>query len=252
MPEGNRPVMETASSPAVALAPARSRGKWIARGILLLAAIALLLVLGRKAGALVPPFREWVKGLGVWGPLAFVAGYTLCTVALIPASALTLAAGATFGLIEGATLAFLAAVCGSSAAFLASRHFARRAVERRLAGNPRFAAIDRAVAGEALKIVLLLRLSPVFPFNLLNYALGLTGVRFRDYLLGSVGMIPGTFLYVFSGRVVGDVSAAAGGAGASKGAGYWVLLGCGLVATLIASLLVARIAKRVLAQTDAA
>ncbi|MCI0586714.1 MAG: TVP38/TMEM64 family protein [Planctomycetes bacterium] len=252
MPEGNRPDMETASNPAVALAPARSRGKWIARAILLLAAIVLLVLLGRRGAALVPPFREWVVGLGFWGPVAFVAGYTLCTVAFIPGSALTLAAGAIFGLVEGTIVVFLAAVCGSSAAFLVSRYLARRAIERKLAGNPRFAAIDRAVAKEGRKIVLLLRLSPVFPFNLLNYALGLTGVRFRDYLVGSIGMIPGTFFFVFTGRVVGDVSAASSGGMASKGAGYWALLGAGLAATLLVSTLVARIAKRALTQANAA
>ncbi len=252
MPQGNRPKMETASSPLVAVAPPRSRGKWLVRSLVLLAAIALLALLGRRAAALLPRFAAWVDGLGFWGPIAFVAGYTVSTVAFIPGAALTLAAGAIFGLVEGTIVVFLAAVCGSTAAFLVSRHLARRAIERRLAGNQKFAAIDRAVAKEGLKIVFLLRLSPVFPFNLLNYALGLTGVRFRDYVLGSIGMIPGTLFYVLSGKVVGDVSAAASGGMASKGAGHWLLLGGGLAATLVVSLLVARIAKRALAQANAA
>ncbi|MGH7151392.1 MAG: TVP38/TMEM64 family protein [Planctomycetota bacterium] len=244
--------MEPASSPAVAVAPARARGKWIVRSFVLLAALALLVLLGRRAASLVVPFREWMNGLGFWGPLAFVAAYILCSLAFIPGSALTLAAGASFGLVEGTIVVFLAAVCGSSAAFLVSRHLARKSIERRLAGNRRFAAIDRAVAKEGRKIVFLLRLSPVFPYNLLNYALGLTGVRFGDYLVGSIGMIPGTLFYVLSGKVVGDVSAAASGATASKSAGDWLLLGGGLAATLLVSLLVARIARRALADANAA
>src|SRR5439155_1410723 len=99
-----------------------------------------------------------------------------------------------------------AATLGASAAFLVGRYLARAAVERRIAANPRFAAIDRAVGAEGRKIVFLLRLSPVFPFNLLNYALGLTRVRFADFFLASVGMLPGTVLYVYSGKLIGDVT----------------------------------------------
>ena len=111
----------------------------------------------------------------------------------------------------------VAATLGASAAFLVSRYVARGFVERRLAGNERFAAIDRAIGTEGRKIVLLLRLSPVFPFNLLNYALGLTRVRFADYLVASVGMLPGTLLYVYYGKVAGDVARLAGGAAVPRG-----------------------------------
>ncbi|HET6202985.1 MAG TPA: TVP38/TMEM64 family protein [Planctomycetota bacterium] len=239
-------MIETASSPTVAATQAPARGKRLVRGIVVLAAIALLVLVGRKAAPLVPRFAAWVNGLGFWGPVAFVGGYTLAAVAFIPGSVLTLAAGAIFGLAKGTGLVFLGAVLGSVAAFLVARHLARGAVERRLSGNEKFAAIDRAVGKEGRKIVLLLRLSPVFPFNLLNYALGLTGVRFRDYLLGSVGMIPGTLLYVYYGKVAGDVSALSGGARNEKGAGEWVVLGLGLAATLVVSAIVARTARRAL------
>src|SRR5205814_2234722 len=103
---------------------------------------------------------------------------------------------------------------------------------RRIAANPRFAAIDRAVGAEGRKIVFLLRLSPVFPFNLLNYALGLTRVRFADFFLASVGRLPGTVLYVYSGKLIGDVTALAGGAPVEKGAGYYAVLVLGLAATV--------------------
>jgi uncharacterized membrane protein YdjX (TVP38/TMEM64 family) len=218
----------------------------LARALVGLAALALLIVLGRRAGAGIPQFAAWVEGLGAWGPVAFVAAYAAATVAFVPGSLLTLAAGAIFGVAEGTLWVFVAATIGAALAFLVSRHWARAAIERRVAGNPRFGAIDRAVAGQGLKLVLLLRLSPVFPFNALNYALGLTRVGFRDYLIGSVGMLPGTLLYVYYGAVAGEVAALAGGAATSKAAGTYVVWGIGLVATIAVTAFVTRIARRAL------
>ncbi|MBI3303575.1 MAG: TVP38/TMEM64 family protein, partial [Deltaproteobacteria bacterium] len=171
--------------------------------VLGVAAVVMLIVLGRRAGAYLPQFAMWVNSLGVWGPIVFIAGYTAAAVAFVPGSLLTLAAGAIFGLAQGVFYVFIAAVLGSSAAFLVSRYLARGAIERRLAGNARFAAIDCAVGAQGRKLVFLLRLSPVFPFNLLNYALGLTNVRFIDYLAASAGMLPGTLLYVYYGKLAG-------------------------------------------------
>ena len=145
---------------------------------------------------------------------------------------------------------FAAAVLGSSLAFLISRYLARAAIEHRLAGNQKFAAIDRAVGQQGRRIVFLLRLSPAFPFNLLNYALGLTSVRFADYLAASVGMLPGTLLYVYSGKAVGDVAALAGGAAPERGASDYALLGVGLLATAVVTVLVTRIARRALDEAD--
>ena len=215
----------------------------LARVAIAVAAVVALVVVGRLAGGEIPRFAAWVSGLGVWGPLVFILGYAAAVVAFVPGSVLTLAAGAIFGLAKGVVYVFVAAVLGSCAAFLVSRHLARRAVERRIAGNPRFAAVDRAVAVEGRKIVFLLRLSPVFPFTLLNYFLGLTRVRFVDYLLASVGMIPGTLLYVYYGKLAGDVAALAAGAGIERGAGYWGVLGLGLAATIVVTAVVARTAR---------
>ncbi len=128
-----------------------------------------------------------------------------------------------------------------------ARYVAREAIERRIAGNPKFAAIDRAVGNEGRKIVFLLRLSPAVPFTLLNYALGLTRVRFADYLVASAGMLPGTFLYVYYGKLAGDVAALAGAPAAARGAGYYVVLALGLAATLAVTVVVARTARRALA-----
>jgi uncharacterized membrane protein YdjX (TVP38/TMEM64 family) len=104
------------------------------------------------------------------------------------------------------------------------------------------------VVTASLKIVLLLRLSPVFPFNLLNYGLGLTRVRFLDYLLASIGMLPGTLLYVYYGMVAGEVAAAVGGAAVERGPAYWTLLAIGLLATVAVTAVVTRIARRAFRQ----
>jgi uncharacterized membrane protein YdjX (TVP38/TMEM64 family) len=226
-------------------AAASPRWKTTLKVVVGLAMLGALLWLGREAGDYVPAFREWVEGLGFWGPLVFVLAYAVATVAFLPGSLLTLAAGAVFGIAEGTLWAFLGALLGSSASFLIARYAARGWVEKKIEGRPRFQAVDRAVGREGAKVVALLRLSPVFPFNLLNYALGLTGVKFRHYLVASLAMLPGTLLYVYYGKVGGDLVTAAGGAG-EKTIWDWVLLGVGLAATVVVTVLIARKAKAAL------
>jgi uncharacterized membrane protein YdjX (TVP38/TMEM64 family) len=217
-----------------------------ARVVLLLVGLAVLAIAGRSAIESIPRFADWVSGNGAVGALLFGLGYIAAVVAFVPGSLLTLAAGTIFGLAPGTAIVFVAATLGASAAFLVSRYLARPLVERRLAGNERFAAIDRAIGQEGRKIVFLLRLSPVFPFNLLNYALGLTEVRFRDYVLASVGMLPATLLYVYYGKILGDVARVASGTPIPRGPEYYVLLGIGLAATIVVTALVTRIARRAL------
>ncbi len=229
-----------------ALAAVRRPG-WVKIALIVGLVLALAL-LAREAGRFVPQFAEWVESLGVWGPVAFIAGYALAVVGLVPGALLTLAGGAIFGLLKGSIYVFVAAVLGSSAAFLVARYLARNAVERRLGQNSKFASIDRAVGEQGLKIVFLLRLSPAFPFNLLNFGLGLTKVSFRDYVIASVGMIPGTVLYVYYGKLVGDVAALAGGAAVDKDAAYYAVLGLGLLATIVVTALVTWVARRALAE----
>jgi len=226
--------------------PTRARRfTYLLTGLLVLAAV---FGLGRWAGRYIPEFAAWVEGLGLWGPLVFILGYAIATVAFIPGSLLTLAAGAIFGLVRGTLYTFCGATLGASAAFLVARYVARGVIERKIAGNAKFAAIDRAVGQEGWKIVALLRLSPIFPFNLLNYALGLTRVRFLHYFLASIAMLPGTLLYVYYGKAAGSLAAVAGGAKTEKGAEYWVTLGVGLVATIIVTAFITRLAGRALRQ----
>ena len=223
----------------------RTWPRTIVRVLIGLAVLAGLLVLGPLARPHVLRFVAWVDGLGWWGPIVFIVGYAVATVAFIPGSMLTLAAGAIFGLAAGVCYVFIGAVIGSCAAFLIARHWARAAVERRLAGNQRFTAIDRAIGAQGRKIVFLLRLSPVFPFNFLNYGLGLTQVRFVDYAVASFGMLPGSLLYVYYGKLAGDVAALAGGA--QKGTGYYAVMALGLIATVAVTTIVTRTARRALA-----
>jgi uncharacterized membrane protein YdjX (TVP38/TMEM64 family) len=222
-----------------------------ARIALILLGLAALVLVGRTAGAHFAEFAAWVKAQGPRGPLFFVLAYTAAVIAFVPGSILTLAGGALFGVGWGTLYVFIAAVLGSSLAFLIARYLARGAVEKQLAGNPKLVAIDRAIAGEGRRIVFLLRLTPAVPFSVLNYGLGLTQVRFVDTLVAAIGMLPGTLLYVYSGKLIGDVAALAGGASVPKGPAYWTLIGVGLLATLLVTVLITRTARRALAEATA-
>lgn len=215
------------------------------RALAALALVAALILLGRWGAGAVPAFLERIRDLGPWAAAGFVAVYAVATVAWVPGSLLTLAGGAIFGLVAGTAWSLAGALIGSTLAFLVARYLARSAVEQRLSGSRRLSAVDEAIESEGAKVVFLLRLSPVFPFNALNYALGLTGVRLRDFVAASaVGMIPGTFLYVYAGHTADQVVTAA--AGQPRGAGYYALLGLGLVATVVVTILVTRAARRAL------
>ncbi len=205
-----------------------------------------LIYLATRFGDQVPAFAAWIESQGAWGPVLFILGYAIATIAFIPGSVLTLAAGAIFGLGPGVVYTFIAAVIGATGAFIVSRYVARDLVEERIANSPKFGAIDQAVGNEGFKIVALLRLSPIFPFNALNYLLGLTRVSLGNYVAASIGMIPGTLLFVYYGKVLGDVAALAGGADVDRGPEYYAVLGLGLVATLAVTIFVTRIAKRAL------
>src|SRR5687767_9456364 len=143
-----------------------------------------------------------VESLGAWGPVMFILIYVLATVLFIPGSVLTLGAGATFGVVSGSLLVSLAATLGAAAAFLMGRYFARPRVARIMERHPAFRSVAGAVAADGWKLVLLTRLSPVFPYTFLNYAFGLTPVKFTHYVLASwIGMMPGTVMYVWLGSL---------------------------------------------------
>ncbi len=193
-------------------------------------------------------FLEWVKGLGTWGPVVVAAVYVPACLLFVPGSLITLGTGAIFGVLVGTITISIGSTIGATAAFLAGRTLARGFIEERLARHPKFAAIDRAVAEHGFKIVLLTRLSPAIPFNLLNYAFGLTRVRLRDYVLASwIGMFPGTVMYVYLGSAVKSLADLAAG-NYEGGLAQKALFFVGLAATIVVTILVTRVAKRALDQ----
>ena len=218
----------------------------IGKIVIAVLALGALIFLGRGLGGYVPQFAQWVEDLGYWGPVVYVVGYAIATVAFIPGLILSIASGAIFGIVKGTLVVYVGATLGSCAAFLIARYLARDSIERRLENSPKFKLIDRAVAKEGLKIVFLLRLSPIFPYNLLNYGLGLTSVSLRHYAIASLGMIPGTFLYAYSGKALGTVAAAASGASAPGGTSQTALLIVGLAATALVTAFVTRLARKAL------
>ena len=230
--------------PETQAAPPRS--VVIVRVALVIVVITALALGGRYIAPFIPQFARYVEGLGALGPLLFVVGYALATVAFVPGALLTLAAGAIFGLVKGVAIVFVGATIGSTLAFLISRHLTRAAVARRIEGNARFAAVNSAISADGRRIVFLLRLSPAFPFALLNYALGVTRISLADYLIASVGMLPGTVLYVYYGKLAGDVAALSSGASQTRGFGYYAVLAVGLLATVVVTTLVARTARNAL------
>jgi pyruvate/2-oxoglutarate dehydrogenase complex dihydrolipoamide dehydrogenase (E3) component/uncharacterized membrane protein YdjX (TVP38/TMEM64 family) len=228
-------------------APAARRGGWARLAVFVLAAVALVAA-GRAlhVNEWLLAFVGWIRGAGVAGMALFLLAYVAACVLLLPGLILTLGAGFAYGVAVGVPLVWVSANLGAALAFLLGRTLARDRIAARVAGNAKFAAIDRAVGREGLKIVLLTRLSPAFPFNLLNYAYGLTRVTFRDYVVGSlVGMIPGTAMYVYLGSLITSVSELASGAPAG-GTAKQVLTWVGFAATVAVTVVITRIARRAL------
>jgi uncharacterized membrane protein YdjX (TVP38/TMEM64 family) len=191
-------------------------------------------------------FLEWVRGIGPWGAVVFAAVYVPAAVLFVPGSLLTLGAGFVFGLAKGTIIVSLGSTAGAAAAFIVARTLARDWIARRMADRPNLAAIGRAVETEGFKIVLLTRLSPVLPFNLLNYAFGLTAVSFRTYVLASwIGMLPGTIMYAYLGSAAKSLATLLSGE-APRSAGQQVLFALGLVATVAVTIIVTRTARRAL------
>ena len=218
--------------------------------IIIVLVVIAALVVAAKSFDLQQGFRDmlaWISGLGPLAPLIFIALYIVICVLLLPGFIVTLGAGVLFGVVKGSIAVSIGSTLGATCAFLIGRYLARNWVSGKIAGNKKFKAIDEAVASQGWKIVLLTRLSPIFPFNLLNYAFGLTKVSLKHYFFASwVGMIPGTIMFVYVGSLAGDL-AKLGTGQRTRTTGEWVLYGVGLLATLAVTIFVTRIAKKALA-----
>jgi uncharacterized membrane protein YdjX (TVP38/TMEM64 family) len=217
-------------------------GLW--RPIVLLGIIILIIVLSRVfgVGEHLARLRTWIASLGPLGPIAFMVIYAVATVAALPGSVLSIAAGALFGPFLGVLTVIVAATIGASLAFLVSRYFARQAVAGWLGKNETFLKLDDLTEKHGDIIVAITRLVPLFPFNLLNYGFGLTRVPFRTYVLWSaLCMLPGTILYVVGSAAIFETAA--------EGRIPWVLV---LVVLMILGIIagLTRSAKRKLAEED--
>ena len=213
-------------------------GKWVLLALALITLGAAWYFLPVKDW--VKTFNAWVEQRGAWGYVIFIAAYAVATVFFFPGSLMTIGAGLAFGLWRGFAVVSAGATLGAALAFLIARYFVRAKVEAKAKDNPKFAAMDEAIGKEGWKMVALLRLSPLLPFNLSNYLYGVTKIGFWPYLAASwVGMLPGTFLYVYLGAAGKEASGGSGG-----GPWKWVLFGAGLVATVIVTIWISRLAKK--------
>jgi uncharacterized membrane protein YdjX (TVP38/TMEM64 family) len=223
--------------------------KWVS--ISLIVVSIFLIVRQVPVGPALDALECWIKGLGFWGPVVFGLIYVVAVVLLVPASTLTLVAGAVFGLWVALITVSLASTTGAALAFVISRYLARDRVAQLVKQYPKFDAIDRAITEGGWRIVALLRLSPAVPFNLQNYLYGLTGIRFWTAVLTSwVAMLPGTFMYVYLGYA-GRAAVEASSEEHSRSPGEWALIGVGLLATIVVTVYVTRLARRALREHTA-
>jgi uncharacterized membrane protein YdjX (TVP38/TMEM64 family) len=198
--------------------------------VIFLLAIIILLRLSGVADKLTDA-RQWINGLGSWGPLVLVLVYILAVVLALPGSAITIAGAALFGSLWGVVLVSIASTTGASICFLISRYLARDFILHKFGQNEKFLKLDRLTEEHGAIVVAITRLIPLFPFNVLNYGFGLTGVRFRTYIFWSwLCMLPGTILYVVGTDVILS--------GVSEGKIPWLLVLVLLLAAIILALLV--------------
>jgi uncharacterized membrane protein YdjX (TVP38/TMEM64 family) len=214
--------------------------------------LLIFLVVDVAVALLFLPFREWflqfestVQDLGAVGPAVVVLVYVAATVLLVPGSALTIASGTLFGLPVGFLVAFTDANLETLSAFLLARTRLRARVARWAEGNGKFRSLDQAIGHQGFKLVFLSRLSPAFPFAVLNYLLGLTAVRPGAYVLANLlGMLPGAFLYVYLGVAARDVLA--GDAYEAAGVYQQIVKYVGLFATIAVVVMVTQLARKAL------
>jgi uncharacterized membrane protein YdjX (TVP38/TMEM64 family) len=169
---------------------------------------------------------------------------------LLPGVWASMLAGALYGTWWGSLVVFVGACLGAEAAFLLGRHWLRGWAQRRLAVLPKLQAVEQAVSREGLKLVLLTRLSPAFPFSLLNLAYGLSEVSLRDYTLGLIGIVPGTILFCGLGALAGDVARFGEVLSGQADAATWALRITGLLATVAVVWLVGRAARQALQASE--
>lgn len=218
--------------------------RWVLLVVAVVAVAAALIFLPIRLWLM--EFLEWVNTLGVWGPAVVVLFYIVACIFWLPGSLITIGAGFAFGVVWGTVTVSVGSTLGAVAAFLVGRFIARDWVGRKVAANPKFAAIDDAVADQGFVIVLLTRLSPLFPFNMLNYGYGLTKVSLGTYALASwIGMLPGTVMYVYVGSLAKAATEVASES-AARSTVDWFSYAVGFVVAVVVAVYVTRVARRAL------
>ncbi|MGB2927071.1 MAG: TVP38/TMEM64 family protein [Limnothrix sp.] len=228
------------------------KNKWIKFGAIAVAVAAIAILLKTLGiftfiNGLLDQAIAWVDSLGSWGIIAFIGIYVVASALFISGAALTLGAGALFGVVKGSILVSIASTLAATCSFLIGRYIARGWVSKQIDSQPKFKAVDKAVAQEGWKIVGLVRLSPLFPFVFLNYAFGVTKVSLQEYVVASwIGMMPGTVLYVYLGAVGKAATDAAGSAGNTGSVLKTALFVVGLIATGIVTFVITKSAQKAL------
>jgi uncharacterized membrane protein YdjX (TVP38/TMEM64 family) len=180
------------------------------------------------------------------GALLFIPLYALWVTLLLPGVWASMLAGALYGTWWGSAVVFEGASLGALQVFLLGRTWLRGWARRRLEAAPKLRAVEQAVSREGLRLVLLTRLSPAFPFSLLNLAYGLSEVSWRDYSLGLIGILPGTILFCGLGALAGDVARFHTVLSGEADPLTWAVRLLGLGATLAVVWLVNRVAREAL------
>lgn len=212
-------------------------------------AVAGLVVLARQLGLQqgLQKILGWINEMGPWAPVAYIIFYIVACVFAIPGSILTLGGGVLFNVLRGTLYVSIGATLGATAAFLVGRYLLRSWIVRKLGSNVRFQALDEAVAREGWKIVVLVRLCPIFPFPVINYGFGITRVSLKEYVLASwLGMLPAMIMLTYIGSLAGSLAKLGAGAGRTRTPIEWGFYGIGLVATIVLTIYITRIAKRAL------
>lgn len=223
--------------------------------MLLLTLVVVILIILAKYLQLEEVLQKlviWVESLGALGPIVYIIIYNLATLLFIPGSILTLKGGCLFGVFWGSVYVLIAAMFGATLAFIIGRYLSRDWVSCQIDKHPKFKAINVAVAKEGWKIVLLTRLSPIFPFNLLNYAFGVTQVSLKDYILGSLGIIPGTVMYVYIGSLAGNlamINTPNQPSSPEAQIWQWVMRVVGLIATVAVTVHITKVAQKALKES---
>lgn len=216
-------------------------GKLLGIALPLVGAVAA----GKFAQPYLPAFTAWVGTLGVWGPVAFITVYVIGVICMMPVFLLTIASGAIFGVMRASIFVMTGSLIGAFFAFLIARYLIRDLVAKRISTNPKLSAVDRAVGEDGRRLVFFLRLSPVVPFVLSNYALGATQVKLVDFLIGTLGLAPIAISYAAFGKAAGATDATTG-----KSALSWPVLAVGVIATVFLAWLIARIAQKAIAEAE--